>query len=496
MKFTSLADRYRANTAAEIVEIDAAGKRRALTFAELAELADEKAAQLTKVGVRPGHVIGIRARNSIDWVAWDLATLAVGAVLEAFAEEGAPEDVDEFIRAHGLALLVADGVTTDAHPSVLATAGPATTPAVAHTARTVEVGDLHSLVFSSGTSGKLKGLEISKKGTEYVIGRFMECFNVTSADAHLIFLPLANYQQRLSIYCCLWVGADIVLAPFQRVFGAIRSERPTFVIAPPVFYDAALQLFTKTGGAATLGDFFGGRVRFMITGMAPIKRATLDAYWAGGIKLLEAYGLTECGMIAWNTEKTHRVGTVGTLIDPDSVEFLPDGELLIRRAAPLSRGYFDAAPETVAEVFRANGAIATGDFGELDADGFLTLKGRKKDVIALGSGKKVHPAEIESFFAQLPGIAEIVVVPTSQSSRLGAIVTLAGESDGAAQAAARKLVEQTNETLESYRRIATVVFSPQPLQGDRRFLTENLKLSRPAATAYFAELLAAGQVQS
>jgi long-subunit acyl-CoA synthetase (AMP-forming) len=495
MKFTSLAERFRGNTAAKIVEIDGAGRRRALTFARLAELADEKAGQLTEAGVQPGHVVGIRAKNSIEWIAWDLAALATGAVIQAFPEETAPEDIDGFIREQGLALLVADGATTADHPSVLGPADTALTQVVAPTARTVEVGDLHSLVYSSGTSGKLKGLEISKTGTEYVIGRFIECFGITDADAHLIFLPLANYQQRLSVYCCLWAGARIVIAPYQRVFGAIASERPTFVIAPPVFYDAALQLFAKTGAGKTLGEFFGGRLRFMITGMAPIRRATLDAYWAGGVKLLEAYGLTECGMIAWNTEANHRVGTVGALIDPGSVEFQPGGELLIRRAAPLSRGYFDADPETAAEVFHPDGAIATGDFGELDADGFLTLKGRKKDVIALGSGRKVHPAEIESFFAQLPGIAEIVVVPTPRSNRLGAIVTLAGPADASAQASARRLVEQTNETLEPYQRVATVVFSKQPLNGDPQFLTGNMKLSRPAATGYFAELLADGPAQ-
>lgn len=485
MRLAELAERYGRDKSALVVEIDGAGKRRALTHAELADLVQARARQLADAGVRAGALIGIRAKNSIDWVSWDLAANEIGALIKAFADDTAIGDPDEFVRQHGLALLIADGAPAG-HGHVFAPEdGPAGRAADAH-APAIAVNDLHSLVYSSGTAGKLKGLNISVSGTEYVISRFIDAFSISAADRHLIFLPLSNYQQRLSVYCCLWTGADLVLAPYNRVFAALKAQRPTFVIGPPVFYDAAIQLYAKTGAGASLGDFLGGNVRFLITGMAPIRRETLDRFWAGGVPLLEAYGLTECGMIAWNTPDAYRVGTVGRLIDPQAMTFLPDGELLINRPAPLSLGYFQDAGEGD-EVFLPDGSIATGDYGSLDADGYLTLIGRKKDVIALGSGRKVHPAEIEASFAGIDRLAEIVVVPTPQSNRLGAIATPDDPADEDLRKAIRLRIEEINQTLDSYRRIASVVFSEKPLRADPRFMTANLKLSRRLAADYFAQ---------
>ncbi|KUJ41270.1 hypothetical protein ACZ90_68010 [Streptomyces albus subsp. albus] len=494
MKIAELAERYRGNTSASVVEIDAQGGRRRLAHSELYDLARTRADQLTAAGVAPGHLVGIRAAGSLDWIAWDLAAIMAGAVLKAFADDTAIEDTGEFVARHGLALLITDHGPQDPPPYVIAPTEVPGEKVVPATALREEPGDLHSLVYSSGTSGRLKGLRVSAKGTEYVINRFVESFAITAEDRHLIFLPLANYQQRLSVYCCLWLGADLVLTPFQRVFQAIAAERPTFLIGPPVFYDTALQLHRKAGGGASLGDFLGGRVRFLITGMAPIRRETLEAYHAAGVLLLEAYGMTESGMIAWSTEADHRIGSVGKLIDPQAVTFLPDGELIIRRPAPLSTGYFDTGGDTADGTYQPDGSIVTGDYGRLDDDGFLTLVGRKKDVIALGSGRKVHPAEIEGFFAGVEGIAELIVVPTPQSQRLGAIVTPAGPDGTEERDRIRRGIERVNQGLDAHQRVMSVVFSEQPLRADPRFMTANMKLSRQRAAEFFAEAVAGDQV--
>lgn len=480
-----LGDRYAKNAEARLVEIQVSGASREVTHRQLHELVDERVGQLTAAGVRAGHLIGLRAPNSIDWVTWDLAALTVGAVIKAFPESQEVPDAREFLDRHGLALLITDDPPTGV-PAVIAPDGAPGADVVPATATRTARADLHSLVYSSGTTGQLKGLEISAKGTEYVINLFIDRFQVTDADRHLIFLPLSNYQQRLSVYCCLWLGADLVLTPYQRVFNAIRTARPTFLIGPPVFYDTLLQLYRKTG-QGTLADFLGGAVRFLITGMAPIRRATLEAFWADGVPLLEAYGMTETGMIAWNTPDDHRVGTVGRLIDPSAVVFLPDGELVIHRSAPLSSGYFDHDEQAAAEVFLPDGGIATGDYGDLDADGYLTLVGRKKDVIALGSGRKVHPAQVESAFTGIEGVAEFVVVPTPESGRLGAIVTPTIPDDADLSARIRAAVDAVNQGLDPSERVTSLVFSPTPLGSDQRFLTGNLKLSRTSAAAYFAE---------
>ncbi|MFD0417058.1 AMP-binding protein [Streptomyces sp. NPDC127108] len=491
MNLAGLLDRSIHHTTARVVDIDISGKRREMTQSELTALARTRADQLTAAGVRPGHVIGIRAGNSLDWLSWDLAALATGARLKAFGDTTEIDDPGAFIAEHRLALLIADEPVPADAPAVVRPGGAPAPGAAASDAVVIDVDDVHSLVYSSGTSGRLKGVEISAKGTEYVINRFIDAFGMTERDRHLIFLPLANNQQRLSVYLCLWLGADLVLAPYQRVFQAVRKESPTFLIGPPVFYDAALQLYVKSGGDASLADFLGGRIRFMITGMAPIRRETLDGYWSRDVALLEAYGLTETGMVAWNTPDRHRVGTVGQLMDPESVTFLDDGEVIITRDAPLGRGYFDTDGDPSAEgIFRPDGSILTGDYGRLDEDGFLTLIGRKKDVIALGSGRKVHPAEIEASFADVEGVAEIVVVPTPQSNRLGALVTPADPADTALRAHIEKRIEEVNAGLDAHERVMSLVFSDTPLRADPAFMTANMKLSRARAAEHFAERLA------
>ena len=485
MRISELADRCGGNRDATVAAVDAAGQRRSITHAELAERSDALAKVLVAAGLQSGHVIGIRAKNCIEWIVWDLAAIATGAVLQAFPDEMAIDDADAFLTEHGLALLVTDDPPAAAHPAVLL---PHETPTqVRPAARRVEDADIHGFVYSSGTSGRLKGLVISRKGSEPVADRFKDHFSRSAEDLQLIFLPLANYQQRLSVYGCLWAGADVVFVPYQQAFAAIRTERPTYMIAPPLFYDAALKLWTETGAGQSLGDWLGGRIRFMITGMAPIRRTTLDAFWAAGVKLFEAYGMTECGIIAWNTPRAHRVGTVGRFIDPDAMEFLPDGELLIRRELPLSLGYFEADADTARQTFRPDGAIATGDFGELDGDGFLRLIGRKKDVIPLADGRKIHPAAVELQLAGVDGIAEVVVVPLPGSHGLGALIMPVHPDDERLRTEIADGVERFNETVEPHQRVTSLVFTQRPLLSDPRFLTKNMKLSRPAAAAYFAE---------
>ena len=497
MRLRGLLDHYAGNDTAVVVDISVGGTRREVSHAGLADMVRERVEDLRSAGVRPGQLIGINARNSLEWLVWDLATLEFGAHLYAVPDgTPVPDDVEAFLAEAGLVALVAEEAGTEGTGTEGTADGPLLSPGDRLTGRRLhldapaqDLPNLHSLVFSSGTSGSLKGLRISRSGTEYVINRFLEAFGVTGDDHHLIFLPLSNYQQRLSVYCCLWAGADLALAPFQRVFAALQSERPTFLIAPPVFYDSTLQLHRKAGKGQPLDAFLGGRIRFMITGMAPIRTSTLDAYAAAGLSLLEAYGMTESGMIAWNTAGARRAGTVGRLIDPSAVTFTEDGELVITREAPLSLGYFEVDP-AAEPTFLPDGSILTGDFGTLDGDGFLTLRGRRKDVITLGSGRKVNPAEIEALFAGTEGVAELVVVSSGHSGRLGAVVSLTGPVTADGEAAARAAIEKVNTTIDQHRRLGSLVFVDHPLHSEPRFQTKNMKLRRAAVEEYFAELSA------
>lgn len=478
MKLNELIERCSHHPGSTLTEVGTKDRRDELTFPALADAALVLSGRLAEAGLEPGHVVGVQAANGLDWVIWDLALINLGAVIQAFPDE-APVDQ---MPTPGLALLVGGGQGADVPVSA------ARDESVVLPKPRAGAGferEAHSLVFSSGTTGRLKGLRISAAGAEGVIDSFIEDFHVTDQDRHLIFLPLWNFQQRLSIYACLWTGAGIVLTPYQRVFRTMAEESPTFVIAPPVFYDTVLHLEREHAEDGRLAAFLGGRIRFLITGMAPIRRGTMDAYWTAGVRLLEAYGMTETGMIAWNTEDANRPGTVGRLIHPEGVRFAPDHELIVTHLPTLSLGYFDSDVAEAANTFVGDGHVATGDVGVLDEDGFLRLQGRKKDLIALANGIKIQPLEIEDELFTIPGVEDVVVIANRHSTGLAAVVTAAADT----QEDIRKAIEKRNPSVESSRRTTRVLFTTERLRGEPRFMTKNMKLSRTAVAEEFSPRL-------
>jgi long-chain acyl-CoA synthetase len=223
-------------------------------------------------------------------------------------------------------------------------------------------------------------------------------------------------------------GVSVVVTDIKRAFQSLKVAQPTFIIAPPVFYNTLLQLASASPAtASSLGTALGAHIRFLITGMAPISRRTLDRFWDSDIPLLEAYGMTECGMIAWNTPTRYRVGTVGQPLDRHHIRFSDAGEVLLKRDTPLSLGYFRADEADVTGTFRPDGIIGTGDLARFDSDGFLTFDGRLKDLIALSSGLKVNPSEIENRVRQIPGVDDVVAVGRPHGNGIAGVIIVSDD---------------------------------------------------------------------
>jgi long-chain acyl-CoA synthetase len=213
--------------------------------------------------------------------------------------------------------------------------------------------------------------------------------------------------------------------------------------------------------------------------MAPIKAKVLAAYWEAGLPLLEGYGLTECGIIACNTPEHCRPGTVGRLVDPDSFSQTAEGEILIRQSHPLSLGYL-GADDLNAETFLPDGSVRTGDVGRLDADGFLTLEGRVKDMIPLPSGRKLHPADLEQLLLQVPGVEDAVAVDN------GAGVTAVLNVSGAAtKAEIRAALRAMPASLDAAGAVTDIIFTDIPLTANPLFSTANMKLNRRLVGRHF-----------
>jgi long-chain acyl-CoA synthetase len=446
------------------------GTARQLTYAELQTTVLALVDRLGAGGLGPGHIIGIQAENSLDWVIWDLAAAHIGAALRPYPSHH-QFDAASRIAEHGLALLVSDRPEHLGGPHVAAVAALEIGPSVVDaSAPRSDQPDLHSIVYSSGTTGREKVLMISRPGAETALRWLCSSFELGPDDRHLVFLPLTSLQQRQQIYGCLYRGVNLTLCPYQRAMPTIRSSKPTFLVAPPALYENMLSVAESTG--MPLADLFGGAIRFMITGMAPIRRPAMTAYWKAGLKLLEGYGLTECGIIACNTLEECRPGTVGRPIDPASFSLSPEGEVLVRQPHPLSLGYL-GADDLNSATYAPDGTVMTGDIGHLDQDGFLVLDGRIKDMIILPSGKKLHPGDLEHILLQLPGVEDAVAVDNGNG--VTAVLNVMGEATHDTIRAGLRMIDGP---IDAAGAISQIIFADVPLTRNPAFTTANMKLNR------------------
>jgi long-chain acyl-CoA synthetase len=468
----------KSNPNSKVIFSDGAG-RVELTYRDLHELVADRLRTIAELGIAGRFRIGLSGPNSLDWLAWDLAILSSGNIPVAFADEHASIAHEELMKRYACRALVS---------TVASGRGALLLPSEAAQETPLDPDDVLTLVFSSGTTGRTKGLNISKLGLEHILGQFIDAYRLTASDKYYSFLPFNYFQQRALYYAALAVGADIIVVPPAQFLQHFATEHPTYCINPPVFYEAIYKHYKareRLGHAVSLKELLGGNIRWMITAMAPIKRQVLDFFWEHGVGLYETYGVTETGLVAWNTLDDFKVGTVGKAAGDGDIVLSPSGEVLITRKIPLALGYFDAGGENETDVFRADGAIATGDIATVDADGYLTLVGRTKNAIITAQGKKFHPEQVESkldgaIISHVPvvvggvGIGEntLLLAPRSAEDR-------APLSD----ATLSTVIDTLNDSLETHKRVRAVYVLDEPFSLSNGYLTRNFKVDRRALEA-------------
>ena len=489
MNFEELFSEAGRNASSQVSARRASGEDCTVTFEALLGDVDTLAGRLTAAGLAKGMQIGVQASNCYEYVLWDLAAIRIGAVIHAVPEELLAEKILAIAQSQPIALWAyekAENFSTIANKVDLVDSLADAPLPVDRSAAPLADADLHTRVYSSGSSGYLKGLDISRRGTELLVADFIADFELGPADSHLIFLPLSNYQQRLSVYGCLWSGASFRVAKHTSVFQDLGRYKPSFIIAPPAIYENIHNLFGRASDAKEkYAGFLGGNIRFMITGMAPIRYDVLKSFNDHGFPLLEAYGVTETGMIAWNTMRKQRAGSVGQPIHPEHVQFTAESEIVINRPFPLSKGYFDSAEGDSANTFLADGTIATGDIGRLDADGFLALDGRKKEIIVTSGGAKFHPEEMERLLSAVDGVRHAIVVMAKNDSRLVSMLVVADATDSAVAASVEAAVRVINASVPAYKNIHRWVITATLPTIENGMLTRNLKYDRKGVYRHF-----------
>jgi long-chain acyl-CoA synthetase len=453
---------------------DGAGWRD-VTAREFAEDVRSVAAALTAAGIGDGDRVGIMSRTRYEWTVADYAIWAAGGVTVPIYETSSAEQV-EWIRSD--AAVKAVFVESDEHEKTVASVGgfanvwrldrlPSADGEAPETAR--GAADLATIIYTSGTTGRPKGCEITHANLlatarNAMQGALSEVF-VLAGGSTLLFLPLAHVFARLIQVGCLEAGVTLGHTPdLSDLVGDLGSFRPTFLLAVPRVFEKVYNGAEQKAAAEGKGRIFhaaaetaiaysragspgiglrlrhalfdklvygklraavGGRVTHAVSGGAALGERIGHFFDGVGITILEGYGLTETTAPATvNPPSDNRIGTVGRPIPGTTIRVADDGEVLVK-GPNVFHGYWHNE-EATAGVLR-DGWFHTGDLGELDADGFLSITGRKKEIIVTAGGKNVAPAPLEDRLRAHPLISQCMVVGDGRKF-VGCLITLDAEA--------------------------------------------------------------------
>ncbi|MBO5819310.1 MAG: AMP-binding protein [Bacteroidales bacterium] len=306
----------------------------------------------------------------------------------------------------------------------------------------IDVNKLASIVFTSGTTGKGKGVMLSQANICLDMTLGMYNFDITRKTLHVLpphhtFGSTVNYVGHLAQGCEVYISSGL-----KYVSDEIKEQQPTHLILVPAFLEVmnrkiwatarkgkketllkvmmkVSDLLRKVGIDVRRKLFgsvlsaFGGKLELIISGGAKLDEDIIRTFDSLGITILNGYGITECApLISANRNKYRKAGSVGTPIlacrvKIDNPDENGEGEICVK-GPNVMLGYYNN-PEATAEVFDKDGFFHTGDYGKLDEEGWIYITGRKKNLIILSNGKNVYPEEIEADLQKVEGVSEVVV---------------------------------------------------------------------------------------
>ena len=463
-----------------------------ITTGEFHRLVLAAAKGLIAFGVGKGDAVTLFSATRFEWGVLDFALAAIGAVNVPVYDTDSAAQAERIINDSGVKLAVTDNrerydrldSINDRCPGlqrILMMDGNALGAleglgvSVSDEELEARIADTHAddlatIVYTSGSTGAPKGVELTHRNFLSVVRAGYECLGEVLCDNHprlLLFLPLAHCFARFIQYCSIGSDDGVVgyLPDTKSLLPDLRSFKPTYLLGVPrVFekvYNAASRkagmgwkgrLFLKAAEAArdwsrmqqagekptmkqtaehlsyeasvyrTVRGALGPRIRYVACGGAPLDVSLAHFFNGIGLPMIQGYGMTETAApFAANRVTDNVIGTVGQPAPGSSVRISDDGELQVK-GPNVFRGYHNL-PEKTAEAFTEDGWLKTGDLASIDDEGRITITGRKKDIIITAGGKNVSPIPMEQEIVKCPIVEHAVVVGDNRPF-IGALVTL------------------------------------------------------------------------
>ena len=463
-----------------------------ITTGEFHRLVLAAAKGLIAFGIGKGDAVTLFSATRFEWGVLDFALAAIGAVNVPVYDTDSAAQAERIINDSGVKLAITDNrerydrldSINDQCPGlqrILMMDGNALGAleglgvSVSDEELEARIADTHAddlatIVYTSGSTGAPKGVELTHRNFLSVVRAGYECLGEVLCDNHprlLLFLPLAHCFARYIQYCSIGSDDGVVgyLPDTKSLLPDLRSFKPTYLLGVPRVFEKVYNAASRKAGTGFKGRMFaqaaqcarewsrteqdggkhsasqrarhamfetsvyravrgalGPNIRYVACGGAPLS-ADLAHFFAGiGLPMIQGYGMTETAAPFTVTRvNDNKIGTVGQPAPGSSVRIADDGEVQVR-GANVFRGYHNL-PEKTAETFTADGWLKTGDLGSLDEDGRLMITGRKKDIIITAGGKNVSPIPMEEEIAKCPIVEHAVVVGDGRPF-IGALVTL------------------------------------------------------------------------
>jgi long-chain acyl-CoA synthetase len=471
-----------------------------VTWKEYAELTRQFGCCLLDLGVARGESVAIYAHNSLEWAAASLAIQAIGAVLVPIYPASTPAQC-QYVTDHSDTrfLFHGEGVRSvgetgpegdlDLNWDQAKARGSDRRDEFEARLASLQLSDTALMLYTSGTTGAPKGVPLTHDNIGSNACDWLRCNEALlhEDDVDLLWLPMSHIFGFGELCLGNALGYQSHLLCPTDVLAKMPELRPTVFMSVPAYWEKlASSARLSADPAAELRKLTGGRLRFCLSGGAGLKPEVKELFLEIGCLIIEGYGLTETApTLTLNRPDDYRLDSVGKALPSVELRIAEDSEIQAR--GPNVFAGYHKDPEASAAAFTEDGWFRTGDLGELDAQGFLKIIGRKKEILVTAGGKNIPPANIEMLFQDDPFMEHVVVYGDGKKYLVAAIwpnrshVAEALGNDTSAEALQEFLasrVDQINQQLARFETIKSFAIMDTPLSVESELLTASLKIRR------------------